>query len=188
MPKEKTSLTGKTVLLGICACTPAYRAIDLLKLLKHSGAVTKAAVTENAENLVPTAILERVSGNPVSVSQFGNAFAWDPDRKTWGKKDDILVIAPCTADMIGKLANGIADDFISTNAMAFPGPKVIAANMNPNFWANPAVRRNIAQLKEDGYLFVENPDPEKPSKMPDPETILDFLKKVAEDLPEPEGS
>ncbi|MBR5754040.1 MAG: flavoprotein [Clostridia bacterium] len=186
MPKENTVLTGKTVLLGICACTPAYRAIDLLKLLKHSGAVSKTAVTENATNMVPLAILERVSGNPVSVQQFGNGYAWDPEKKSWAKSGDILVIAPCTADMIGKLANGIADDFISTNAMAFPGPKVISANMNPNFWKNPAVQRNIAQLKEDGYIFVKNDDPEKPSKMASPETILEVLKKVAEALPEDE--
>ncbi|MBO4382614.1 MAG: flavoprotein [Clostridia bacterium] len=171
-------LQEKTVLLGVCACTPAYKALDLIGMLKRKGADVKTAVTENATELVPVAMLERMSGNPVSVKQFGNEYAWDPEKKAWGMKGDVLVIAPCTANMIGKLANGIADDFISTNAMAFPGPKIIAVNMNPKFWINPAVQRNIAQLKEDGYVFVDNGDPEHPSRMPPLESIEAAIEDV----------
>ena len=103
-------LQDKTVLLGICACTPAYKALDLIAMLKRKGADVKTAVTENGTNMVPVAMLERMSGNPVSVEQFGGDYVWDPDKKAWGLGGDVLVIAPCTANMIGKLANGIADD------------------------------------------------------------------------------
>ncbi len=171
-------LQDKTVLLGVCACTPAYKAIDLIVMLKRKGAEVKTAVTENATNMVPVAMLERMSGNPVSVQQFGNDYAWDPDKKAWGRSGDVLVIAPCTANMIGKLANGIADDFLSTNTLSFPGPKVIAVNMNPMLWKNPAVQRNVAQLKKDGYHFVDNGDPDHPSRMPSLEAILNVIEDV----------
>lgn len=171
-------LNDKTILLGICACTPAYKSLDLIGMLKHKGADVKTAVTENGTNMVPVAMLERLSGNPVSVEQFGGDYVWDPAKKSWGKGGDVLVIAPCTANMIGKLANGIADDFISTNTLSFPGPKVIAVNMNPMLWKNPAVQRNVAQLKEDGYVFVDNRNPEHPSRMPSLDAILAVLEDV----------
>ena len=171
-------IEGKTVLLGICACTPAYKSIDLIKKLKHAGATIKAAVTENGTNMVPIPVIERITKNPVSVEQFGGEFVWDPDKKAWGKGGDVLVIAPCTANMLGKLANGICDDFISTNTLSFPGPKVIAVNMNPRLWENPAVQRNVAQLKEDGYHFVDNDNPEKPSKLPSLDAIFKVIDAV----------
>ena len=171
-------LENKTVLLGICACTPAYKALDLIGMLKRKGADVKTAVTENATNMVPIAMLERLSGNPVSKDQFGEPYVWDPDKKAWGRKGDVLVIAPCTANMIGKLANGIADDFISTNTLSFPGPKVIGVNMNPMLWENPAVQRNVAQLKEDGYYFVDNGNPDHPSRMPSLEAIMAVIEEA----------
>lgn len=171
-------LQDKTILLGICACTPAYKALDLIAMLKRKGADVKTAVTENGTNMVPVAMLERMSGNPVSVEQFGGDYVWDPDKKAWGLGGDVLVIAPCTANMIGKLANGIADDFISTNTLSFPGPKVIGVNMNPMLWQNPAVQRNVAQLKEDGYIFVDNGNPERPSRFPDLDAIMAVIEEV----------
>ena len=171
-------LQDKTVLLGVCACTPAYKALDLIGMLKRKGADVKTAVTENGTNMVPVAMLERMSGNPVSVEQFGGDYVWDPDKKAWGKSGDVLVIAPCTANMLGKLANGICDDFISTNTLSFPGPKVIAVNMNPMLWENPAVQRNVAQLKEDGYYFVDNGNPDRPSRFPDLDAILTVIEEV----------
>ena len=80
--------------------------------------------------------------------------------------------------MIGKLANGICDDFISTNTLSFPGPKIIGVNMNPMLWENPAVQRNVAQLKEDGYLFVDNGNPDRPSRFPDLDAILAVIEEV----------
>ena len=175
-------LQDKTVLLGMCACTPAYKVLDIIGKIKHAGGTVKAAVTENATNMVPVPVLERKTGNPVSIEQFGGDYVWDPEKKSWAMSGDVLLIAPCSADMIGKLANGIADDFISTNAMAFPGPKIIAVNMNPRFWNNPAVQRNIAQLKEDGYIFVDNGNPEKPSKLPSIDAIFSVLEEVTDRL------
>ena len=94
-------------------------------------------------------------------------------------KTVLLVIAPCTANMIGKLANGIADDFISTNTLSFPGPKVIGVNMNPMLWQNPAVQRNVAPLKEDGmsrnkwdFFRIYDEMFERARKLPDAEDVL----------------
>lgn len=136
------------------------------------GADVKIVVTENAVNMVPVQVLERMSGNPVQIEQFGRPVTWAPNYKSWGRGGDLLVIAPCTANMMGKLANGIADDYLSTNTLSFDGPKMIAMNMNPKLYANPAVQRNIKQLKEDGYSFVAPESEDKPSKFPGVDAVI----------------
>jgi phosphopantothenoylcysteine synthetase/decarboxylase len=100
---------------------------------------------------------------------------WDRTYQSWVISGDLLLIAPASANILGKAANGIADDLLSTTLMSFEGPKVIAMNMNPMQYRNAAVQRNVRQLAEDGYYFVNNGVPENPSRMPSIEKIIEAV-------------
>ncbi len=168
-------LTGRTILLGVCACTPAYRAIEIAEYFTSLGADVKTIVTENATHMVSTQVLQRASRNPVQVNQFENPIVWDQDYRAWTAGGDVLLIAPASADMLGKLANGIADDYLSTNTLSFEGPKFIAMNMSPMLYRNAAVQRNVRQLAEDGYYFISNHSADNPARMPSVEQITDTI-------------
>ena len=168
-------LRGRTVLLGVCACTPAYRSIEVAESLTSMGANVKVIVTENAAHMVSTQVLQRASRNPVQINQFENPVVWDQDYQSWTAGGDVLLIAPASANMLGKLANGIADDYLSTNTLSFEGPKFIAMNMSPMLYRNAAVQRNVRQLAEDGYYFISNQNPDNPARMPSTDQIVDTV-------------
>lgn len=171
-------LTGRTVLLGVCACTPAYRSIELAEYFSSLGADVKVIVTRHASHLVSVQALQRASGNPVQMDQFEMPVVWDQNYRSWTASGDLLLIAPASADMLGKIANGIADDFLSTNVLSFEGPRLIAMNMSPALYRNRAVQRNVKQLAEDGYYFINNGIPEHPSGMPSVRQIADAVLKM----------
>jgi phosphopantothenoylcysteine synthetase/decarboxylase len=168
-------LEGKTVLLGVCACTPAYKSIEIAEGLSGMGADVKVIVTEHASHLVPVQVLQRASGNPVQIDQFSAPVIWDRNYRSWTASGDLLLVAPASADMLGKIANGIADDYLSTNILSFEGPVFLAMNMNPALYGNRAVQRNVQQLADDGYYFISNGDRENPSRMPSDDRILDTV-------------
>lgn len=174
-------LEGKTILLGVCACTPAYKSIEIAGKLVKMGADVKAIVTEHASHMVPVLVLQNVTKNPVQIDQFDNPIVWEENYKSWVASGDLLLLAPATADMIGKLANGICDDFLSTNTISFEKPKFIAMNMNPMQYRNKAVQRNIRQLAEDGYHFIDSDDEKVPSHMPSVDRIVDAVAGFLED-------
>ena len=168
-------LSGKTILLGVCACTPAYRAVEIAEAFTGMNADVKPIVTENATHLCPTQVLQRAANNPVQVNQFEAPVVWDSNYQSWTAGGDVLLIAPASADMLGKIANGIADDYLSTNVLSFTGPKFIAMNMSPMLYGNRAVQRNIQQLADDGYYFISNGDPDHPQRMPSVDQIVDTI-------------
>lgn len=171
-------LGGKTILLGVCACTPAYRAVDIAYGLKRLGADVKAILTKNASHFVTPLSLQGSTQNPVQIDQYDAPLVWDRSYKSWTMQGDLLLLAPASADILGKAANGIADDLLSTNVLSFEGPRVIAMNMSPMLYQNAAVRRNVQQLTEDGYYFIQNGNLDNPSKMPDVQTILDMVVNI----------
>lgn len=168
-------LTGRTILLGVCACTPAYRAIEIAETLSGMGANVKPIVTEHAVHMIPVQVLQRAAGNPVQVSQFEQPVVWDADYQSWTAGGDLLLIAPASADMLGKLANGIADDYLSTNTLSYEGPKFIAMNMSPMLYRNAAVQRNVQLLAADGYYFISNDGASNPARMPSVDRIIDTV-------------
>ncbi len=170
-------LEGKTILLGVCGCTPAARAADVAERLRNYGAEVKIIPTKNALNFVTPLVLQRASANPIQVDQFDSPVVWDRTYQSWTLSGDLLVIAPASADMLGKLANGIADDLLSTNVLSFEGPKMIAMNMSPMLYRNAAVQRNVQQLARDGYYFISNHNPDNPSGMP---MADDIINEIAE--------
>lgn len=168
-------LKGKTILLGICACTPAYKAVDIAGGLKKMGADVKVIMTQNATHFTSPLVLQGASGNPVQIDQYEAPLVWDRSYRSWTMSGDLMLIAPASADIIGKAANGIADDLLSTNILSFEGPKFIAMNMSPMLYRNSAVQRNVQQLASDGYYFIPNDDRDSPSRMPEVGKILDCI-------------
>ncbi len=144
----------KKIILGISSSIAAYKACDLTRLFVKGGYSVHTVITENALHLVAPLTLEILSGNPVYSESFvrGNRMMGHITLK-----DDasLMVVAPATANIIGKFANGIADDLVSTTFMAVDCPVVIAPAMNPNMWNHRPVQENIAKLKSWGITFVD---------------------------------
>ncbi len=145
---------GKTVVLGVTGCIAAYKAPDIISILKKKGIDVHVIMTRNAQQLVTARTFEAISQNPVTTDLFERDRPWEVEHVALAKKADVLLIAPCTANTIGKIACGIADDILTTTVMATRAPVVIAPAMNTMMYENPVVRDNIKKLKALGYYFV----------------------------------
>ncbi len=150
-------LKGKTVVLGVTGGIAVYKALDVVSGLKKLGADVKVMMTKSATEFVAPITFQTISQNPVAVSMFNEPKAWEIQHISLAKAADITAIVPATANIIGKIANGIADDMVSTTVMATTSPVIIAPAMNTNMYKNPILQRNIKTLKELGYLFI-SPD------------------------------
>lgn len=140
------------IIVGITGGIAAYKAPELVRLLKKAGHEVRCAATERALEFVTRVTLETVSGNALYTDLFASGRTEHISLKDWG---EMLVVAPATANIIGKVANGIADDALSTLLLAFSGkPVIMAPAMNCEMWAHPAVQRNIATLKSWGIRMV----------------------------------
>jgi phosphopantothenoylcysteine decarboxylase/phosphopantothenate--cysteine ligase len=148
-------LAGKRILLGVTGSIAAYKAIDLLRRLTEQGAEVRVAMTRNAENFVSRLTLETLSRRPVLFDEFagGNQAAIGHIEITNGL--DLALVAPATANIIGKIAAGIADDALTSALMAIDCPLLVAPAMNDRMYRNPQLQRNITTLKESGARFVE---------------------------------
>ncbi len=144
----------KKIILGISSSIAAYKACDLIRLFVKEGWSVHVVATENALYLVSPLTLEVLSGNPVYSEQYSR------ERREMGhielKTDaSLFLVAPATANVIGKFANGIADDLLATTFLSVTCPVLIAPAMNPNMYRHPAVRENMAKLKTWGVSFVD---------------------------------
>lgn len=148
-------LKGKKIVLGVSGGIAAYKACELVSRLKKLEADVHVIMTDSAAKFVTPLTFQSLSLNQVAVDMFEAPKYWEIEHISLAKLADIFVIAPATANIIGKLACGIADDMLSTTAMATKARVIIAPAMNTNMYDNPVVQRNIKQLKELGYVFVE---------------------------------
>jgi phosphopantothenoylcysteine decarboxylase/phosphopantothenate--cysteine ligase len=148
-------LVGKRILLGVTGSIAAYQAVDLIGLLKAELADVRVVMTPAATQFVTPLTLEMISGHPVSVEMFGVRSHASIEHTTLSALADLILIAPATANVIGKLASGIADDLLTTLIMATDRPVVIAPAMNARMWRNPVVQRNVRLLRDAGYRFIE---------------------------------
>lgn len=151
---EIMNLKGKRVLLGICGGIAVYKALELVSLLKKSGAEVKVIMTENAAKFVSPLSFQALSQNPVCTDMFEEPKAWEIQHISLAKWADILAIVPATANIIGKIACGIADDMLSTTAMACTAPLFFAPAMNTAMYRSAAVQNNIKTLTERGAVFI----------------------------------
>lgn len=143
----------KTIVLGVTGSIAAYKAADLCSKLSQSGYDVHVIMTESATKLVTEQTFLTLSRNPV-VSSLWDIPDWKPGHIELSERAVLLVIAPCTANFIGKMASGIADDALSTYFLSHTGKVLVAPAMNPRMWSNRIVKMNCEKLKDAGVKFV----------------------------------
>lgn len=148
-------LKDKTVVIGVCGGIAVYKACDLVSKLKKTGVNVHVIMTKSATEFVAPLTFQTLSQNYVVEDMFESPKTWDVEHISLAKKADVFVLAPATANVIGKVANGIADDMLTTTIMATKAKILIAPAMNTNMYENPVVQRNIQTLKDLNYKFVE---------------------------------
>ncbi|MDD3875978.1 MAG: bifunctional phosphopantothenoylcysteine decarboxylase/phosphopantothenate--cysteine ligase CoaBC [Bacteroidales bacterium] len=177
-------LSTKKIILGLSGGIAAYKSINLIRLLIKSGAEVRVICTKNALNFVTKVTLESISKNKVYCDVFeeNNDYATEHVALTdWG---DICIVAPATANIIGKYAGGIADDALSTSLLAFNKPVFMAPAMNCKMWDNFSVQRNCSYLKANGVYFIEPTEGflacgyEGKGRMAEPEDIVNFISNL----------
>ncbi len=146
---------GKTVVIGITGGIAAYKVVYVVSALKKLGVTVRVVMTRAATEFVQPMTFRILSNNPVFVEQFAEPKVWNVEHISLADSADLFVIAPATANIIGKIAHGIADDLLSTSVMAVQSPVLIVPAMNVKMYNNPIVQDNIARLKNYGYLFME---------------------------------
>lgn len=175
-------LENKHVVLGICGGIAAFKAAHIASLLRQRGAEVKCIMTEHATKLITPLTMCEISGNPVAVSMFDDTPEFNVEHIALARWADIFVIAPATANIIGKVASGIADDMLSTTIMATKAPVLFAPAMNSNMYLNPVVQDNMAKLKRFGYEIMEPASGHLAcgiigiGRLPEPEEIVDRIE------------
>ena len=174
-------LEGKTVLLGVTGSIAAYKIAYLASALKKQQADVHVLMTRNATNFINPITFESLTGNKCLVDTFDRNFQFQVEHVSIAKKADVVMIAPASANVIGKLAHGIADDMLTTTIMACRCKKFISPAMNTNMFENPIVQDNLKILEHYGYEVI---DPAVgylacgdtgAGKMPEPETLLNYI-------------
>lgn len=150
-----SGLKGKNIVIGVTGCIAAYKIAELIRHFVKADANVHVVMTESAIKFITPLTLSTLSKNKVHVDLFSKPEEFSIDHISIADKADLLLIAPATANIIGKISNGIADDLLSTVAMAVKVPVCIAPAMNCNMWANPIVQKNIEMLKGLDYDFIE---------------------------------
>ncbi len=149
-------LTGKTIVLAVTGGIAAYKSAVIVRELKARSAEVFVIMTRSATEFITPLTLETLSRNPVSTETFDRGNHWDMEHIALADRADLLLVAPATANIIGKAAAGVADDLTSASilTMLTTVPVLMAPAMNSRMWENPIVRRNVTTLKEYGVRFV----------------------------------
>lgn len=148
-------LKDKNIVLGISGGIAAYKACEIISLLKKAGANVDVIMTKNATEFITPLTISTLAKSRAIIDSFEIPETYAPEHISLARKADIFLIAPATANIIGKVANGIADDMLSTTIMACTSKIVFAPAMNDNMYNNKIVQNNIQKLKEYGYEFIE---------------------------------
>ena len=181
-------LKGKTVLLGVTGSIAAYKIAYLASALKKLHAQVHVLMTQNATNFINPITFETLTGNKCLVDTFDRNFQFSVEHVSIAKQADVVMIAPTSANVIGKLAHGIADDMLTTTIMACKCKKIVSPAMNTNMYENPIVQDNLAILQHYGYEVIEPASgylacgDTGAGKMPEPEMLLDYiLREIAKE-------
>ena len=179
-------LKGKTVVLGVTGSIAAYKIANLASMLSKLHANIQVLMTQNATNFINPITFETLTGNKCLIDTFDRNFQFSVEHVSLAKQADVVLVAPASANVIGKLANGIADDMLTTTIMACKCHKIISPAMNTNMYENPIVQDNLQKLKRFGMEVIE-PDvgllackDVGAGKMPSEQVLLDYiLKEIA---------
>ncbi len=171
-------LQGRCVILGVTGGIAAYKAAELLRLLIKAGAEVHVVMTRSAQEFIAPLTFQTLSGNPVHTELFSLIQEQEIGHISLADRADLVLIAPATANLVGKVANGIADDLLTTTIMATRAKILFAPAMNSNMWENPVYQENHAKLEGLGYHFIEPAYGELAcgwqgqGKLPDPQEIF----------------
>ena len=178
-------LHGKTVVLGVTGSIAAYKIASLASKLVKLHADVHVLMTQNATNFITPITFETLTGNKCLIDTFDRNFQFDVAHISLAKKADVMLIAPASANVIGKIANGIADDMLTTTVMASPAPVLISPAMNTHMYENPIVQDNLQKLERFGYKIIAPAvgmlacHDVGAGKMPEPETLLAYIEREA---------
>ena len=179
-------LKGKTVVLAVTGSIAAYKIANLASMLKKLHCDVQVLMTQNATNFINPIAFETLTGNKCLVDTFDRNFQYSVEHVALAKRADVVLVAPASANVIGKIANGIADDMLTTTVMACPCHKIISPAMNTNMFLNPIVQDNLQKLERFGYEIIQPASGYLAcgdigaGKMPDENTLLWYiLKEIA---------
>ncbi len=179
-------LTGKTVLLGVTGGIAAYKIASLASALKKTNCDVHVIMTENAAKFITPLTFETLTGNKCITNTFDREFEFDVKHVSLAKKADLILIAPATANVIAKLANGIADDMLTTTVLASNAQKLVAPSMNTNMYRNPVTQDNMKKLVHYGFKLIEPAtgllacNDVGEGKLPEPEILFEhILREIA---------
>ncbi|RQD77811.1 MAG: bifunctional phosphopantothenoylcysteine decarboxylase/phosphopantothenate--cysteine ligase CoaBC [Candidatus Syntrophonatronum acetioxidans] len=174
-------LEDKLVVLGVTGSIAVYKAVEICRLLIKKGARVKVIMTKAAEAFVAPLTFETITGGPVGTKMFGQVPSWDIQHISWAQEADLFLVAPATANVIGKVCHGIADDLLTTSIMATTSPVIFAPAMNREMYNNPVYQDNMKSLAARGYWFVEPGTgylacgDEGKGRLAEPEEIVDYV-------------
>lgn len=178
-------LKGKTVVLGVTGSIAAYKIASLASMLKKQGADVEVIMTKNAVNFINPITFESLTGNKCLVDTFDRNFQFSVEHVALAKRADVFLIAPASANVIAKVAHGLADDMLTTTFLACQCPKIIAPAMNTRMYTNPILQDNLKICEKygmeviapaEGYLACGDTGA---GKMPEPEELFDYIQKAA---------
>ena len=177
-------MNGTEILLGVTGGIAAYKSADLTSNLVQAGAAVSVVLTRSAEKFIGATTFEALTGRPVHRELFEPQEHFLGEHIGLPRRADLLVVAPATANFIGKLAMGLADDLLSTLALAMTGPILLAPAMNSEMWQKPAVQRNLETLRQDGVNLIEPGDgwlscgQVGPGRMAEPVEIMNRITEL----------
>ena len=177
-------LKGKTVVLGVTGSIAAYKIANLASMLVKLHADVNVIMTRNATNFINPITFETLTGNKCLIDTFDRNFQFNVEHVALAKRADIFMVAPASANVIGKIAHGIADDMLTTTIMACKCPKLISPAMNTNMFENPILQDNLKILEKYGYELIQPASgylacgDAGAGKMPEPETLLQYILRT----------
>lgn len=177
-------LTGKMIILGVTGSIAAYKSANLARMLKKLHCDVQVIMTENAVNFINPITFESLTGNKCLIDTFDRNFQYSVEHVALSKRADAVIIAPASANVIGKIANGIADDMLTTTVMACTCPKLISPAMNHNMLHNPIVEDNIEKLESYGYLIIPSDNGMLANgdmgdgRMPEEKILLEYILRT----------
>lgn len=180
-------LKGKTVILGVTGSIAAYKSASLASMLVKQGAEVHVIMTQNATNFIHPITFETLTGRKCLVDTFDRNFEFQVEHVSLAKKADLVLIAPASANVIGKMANGIADDMLTTTVLACTTcPRLIAPAMNTRMFGNSIVQENMKKLEAHGFEIIQPAvgylacGDTGSGKMPEPSVLFEYvLQKIA---------
>lgn len=178
------NLSGKTVILGITGGIAAYKMANVASALRKTGAEVHCILTENATKFITPLTFETLTNNRCIVDTFDRNFQYDVAHVSLAKKADVMLIAPATANVIAKLAHGLADDMLTTTVLAARCPKLVAPAMNTGMLENPATQENLQSLRRYGFQIIAPVTgmlackDVGSGKLPEPETLVEEVYRV----------